>query len=107
MLGGGKFLRRSFFANKVLSLLTSLLYHGRITDMETCYKVIERQFMLSLNLVSARFEIEPEITCKILKRREKVVEIAIRYQGRRKGKKIGPKDGIQAIWNLLKWKIIK
>ena len=104
MLGKGKFLKRSYYANKLLSLLTNVLYHGRITDMETCYKVIDRKLMLSLGLVSARFEIEPEITCKILKRRERVVEIPISYYGRRAGKKIGPKDGIQALWNLLKWK---
>jgi dolichol-phosphate mannosyltransferase len=104
MLGKGKFLKRSYYANKLLSLLTNVLYRGRITDMETCYKVIDRKLMLSLGLVSARFEIEPEITCKILKRRERVVEIPISYYGRRAGKKIGPKDGIQALWNLLKWK---
>jgi len=104
MLGKGVFLKRSYYANRFLSLLTNLLYRGRITDMETCYKVIDRKLMLGLNLVSARFEIEPEITCKILKSRERVIEIPIRYQGRRAGKKIGPKDGIQAVWNLLKWK---
>jgi glycosyltransferase involved in cell wall biosynthesis len=104
MLGKGTFLKRSYYANRFLSFLTNLLYHGRITDMETCYKVIDRKLMLGLNLVSARFEIEPEITCKILKLRERVVEIPIRYHGRSAGKKIGPKDGIQAVWNLLKWK---
>lgn len=104
MLGRGKFLKRSYYANKFLSLLTNLLYHGRITDMETCYKVIDRKLMQNLGLVSSRFEIEPEITCKILKLRERVVEIPISYHGRTAGKKIGPKDGIQALWNLLKWK---
>jgi hypothetical protein len=72
--------------------------------METCYKVMDRRFMLDLNLVSARFEIEPEITCKILRRGENLVEVPISYRGRRVGKKIGPRDGIQAIWNLIKWK---
>ena len=104
MLGKGRFLKRSYYANKFLSFLTNVLYNGRITDMETCYKVIDRELMLSLRLVSARFEIEPEVTCKILKRRERIIEIPISYHGRREGKKIGPKDGIQALWNLLKWK---
>lgn len=104
ILGRGKFLKQSYYANRFLSLLTNLLYHGRITDMETCYKVMDRRFMQGLNLVSARFEIEPEITCKILRRGENLVEVPISYRGRRVGKKIGPRDGIQAIWNLIKWK---
>ncbi len=107
MLGQGEFLKASYYANRFLTMLTNLLYNGRITDMETCYKVIDLKLIKDLNLISSRFEIEPEITCKILRRREKIVECPIKYRGRRKGKKIGAKDGIQAIWNLLKWKIVK
>jgi hypothetical protein len=66
--------------------------------------MIETKLLKNLNLTSSRFEIEPEITCKILKRKEKIVELPITYKGRKKGKKIGVKDGIQAIWNLVKWK---
>jgi len=105
ILGRGSFLKQSYYANRFLSMLTNLLYRGRVTDMETCYKVMTRRLMASLNLVSARFEIEPEITCKILRRGEPLVEVPISYRGRRVGKKIGPMDGIQAIWNLIKWKI--
>ncbi len=105
MLGQGEFLRSSFMANKILTLLTNIMFQGRVTDMETCYKVIDRKLMLELNLVSSRFEIEPEITCKLLKKGVGITELPISYRGRRKGKKIGPKDGIQAIWNIIKWKI--
>lgn len=104
MLGKGLFLKRSYYANRLLTMLTNLLYHGRITDMETCYKVLDRTLLQSLALVSSRFEIEPEITCKILRRGERIVELPITYRGRRAGKKIGPRDGIQAVWNLLKWR---
>ncbi len=104
ILGQGEFLTASYFANRTLTLLTNLLFGSRLTDMETCYKVIQADLLQSLELISSRFEIEPEITCKILKKKERIVEVPITYRGRTRGKKIGPKDGVQAIWNLLKWK---
>lgn len=104
ILGRGRFLMMSYLANRILTLLTNLLFRCHLTDMETCYKMIDTQILKQLNLVSSRFEIEPEITCKILKRGARIVEIPISYQGRRKGKKIGVHDGIQAVWNLIKWK---
>ncbi|NOR16409.1 glycosyltransferase [candidate division WOR-3 bacterium] len=104
ILGKGVFLKSSYYANRFLTLLTNVLFNGHITDMETCYKMIETKLLKNLNLTSSRFEIEPEITCKILKRKEKIIELPIIYKGRKKGKKIGVKDGIQAIWNLVKWK---
>lgn len=104
ILGKGVFLKSSYYANRFLTLLTNVLFNGHVTDMETCYKMIETKLLKNLNLTSSRFEIEPEITCKILKRKEKIVELPITYKGRKKGKKIGVKDGIQAIWNLVKWK---
>lgn len=107
ILGKGDFLVSSYIANRILTLLTNLLYHCHLTDMETCYKLLAASLLRNLNLTSSRFEIEPEITCKILRRGEKIVEIPISYKGRAKGKKIGPKDGIQAIWNLLKWKWVR
>jgi glycosyltransferase involved in cell wall biosynthesis len=104
ILGRGTFIPSSYYANRFLTLLTNILYDSRLTDIETCYKVIDTSLIKSLQLTSSRFEIEPEITCKLLKRKEKIVELPITYQGRRKGKKIGAKDGIQAIWNIMKWK---
>ena len=105
-LGNGEFLTASYYANRTLTLLTNLLFGSRLTDMETCYKLVRTGLLRSLGLTSSRFEIEPEITCKILKKKEKIVEVPINYKGRTRGKKIGPKDGVQAIWNLLKWKFI-
>jgi glycosyltransferase involved in cell wall biosynthesis len=106
-LGKGEFLTASYFANRTLTLLTNLLFDSRLTDMETCYKLVQTGLLRSLGLGSARFEIEPEITCKILKKGEKIWEVPITYRGRRRGKKIGPKDGVQAVWNLVKWKFVK
>jgi glycosyltransferase involved in cell wall biosynthesis len=107
ILGKGSFLKSSYFANRFLTFLTNVLFGSHISDMETCYKVIKTDLLRDLHLISSHFEIEPEITCKILKRREKIVEIPISYTGRKKGKKIGVKDGIQAIWSLIKWKFKK
>ena len=104
ILGKGEFLKTSYLANRVLTLLTNLLFHSRLTDMETCYKLLPASLMHNLQLVSSRFEIETEITGKLLRRGERIMEIPIRYKARRRGKKIGVKDGIQAIWNLLKWR---
>ena len=107
MLGKGKFMKASYFANRVLTMLTNLLFHSRLTDMETCYKLLRTSLLRSLNLTSSRFEVEPEITCKILKKGERIVEIPITYKARKKGKKIGAKDGVQAVWSLLKWRFVR
>jgi glycosyltransferase involved in cell wall biosynthesis len=104
ILGKGDFLPHSYFANRVLTCLTNVLYRAHITDMETCYKMIDTRLLKHLNLISNRFEIEPEITCKILKKGVPIIELPIHYTGRRQGKKIGVLDGIQAIWNIVKWK---
>lgn len=107
MLGKGEFMKASYFANRVLTMLTNLLFHSRLTDMETCYKLLRTSLLRSLNLTSSRFEVEPEITCKILKKGERIVEIPIAYKARKKGKKIGAKDGVQAVWSLLKWRFVR
>lgn len=103
--GGGKFLFLSRLANLILNFFTNLLFGGKVSDMETCYKVLPRKMMLSLNLKSKRFEIEPEITAKLLKKKIKIVEIPISYQARKVGKKIKPKDGIIALFTLLYYRI--
>ncbi len=104
-LGGGRFLWTSFLANRFLTLFTNFLFGGQLTDMETCYKLVRTDLLRSLNLTSCRFEIEPEITTKLLKRQEKIIEVPINYRGRRAGKKIGFFDGLAAIYNLIRWKI--
>ncbi len=103
--GKGKFLLKSKLANIFLSLLTSLFFNQRVTDMETCYKMIRREIFLGLNLKSKRFEIEPEITAKLLKKGIKIYEVPIRYSARKEGKKIKAKDGLIALITLLRWRL--
>ncbi len=93
-----------FFVNKFLTILTNILYGSNLTDMETCYKLIKTDIFKSLDLKSRRFEIEPEITVKLLKNGYKICEVPISYKGRsyHEGKKIGWLDGIMAVWILFK-----
>ncbi len=95
-----------FYGNKFLSLITRILYGQKITDMETCYKMITKDLAKSLNLRANRFDIEPEITAKIIKKGHKIIEIPINYNARSflEGKKIRWKDGITAIFTLFKYR---
>ncbi|MEM4181807.1 MAG: glycosyltransferase family 2 protein [Candidatus Pacearchaeota archaeon] len=111
---GSRFLKKNkkgclanYLANIFLSFLTSLFYWQRVTDMETGYKAFRKEVLKELNLVSDGFEIEPEITSKILKKRIKIKEIPIEYLPRTKkeGKKIKFIDGIKAVFALIKWRI--
>ena len=99
---------RSLAANKFLTFLTNLLYHTKLTDMETCYKLFEVEKVREIPLHSRRFEFEPELTTKLLKRGYKIVEVPISFKGRsyKEGKKIKPKDGLIAIWTLLKSRFV-
>jgi len=93
-------------ANRFLTALTRMLYHVTLTDMETCYKLVETDLLRALRLRAERFDLEPEITLKLARRGVEIVEVPIRYQGRSRGegKKIGVGDGIAAIWTLLKYR---
>ncbi len=95
-------------ANKVLTLATNLLYDTILSDMETCYKVFRAEVVRGLNLKSKRFEFEPEITAKILKRGYRIYEVPISYAGREwdEGKKIQWTDGPIALWTLLKYRFV-
>jgi glycosyltransferase involved in cell wall biosynthesis len=106
-LGRGEFLTSSYLANRFLTALTNLLFGSRLTDMETCYKCIRRDVFLDLDLVSRRFDIEPEITSKLLRKGYRIEErpIAYRARAREEGKKIGVRDGLQAIGTLLKYRL--
>lgn len=99
----------SIFANQVLTEFTNVLYGGRITDMETCYKIMEREVALSLKLESNRFDIEPEITAKLLRSGHRILELPIQFnpRSRAQGKKIGWRDGVRAIEVLLKYRFSK
>jgi glycosyltransferase involved in cell wall biosynthesis len=100
------FLFTHYAGNRVLTLLTNVLYNTMLTDMETCFKVMRVEVLRSMTLKSNRFGIEPELTAKIFKRGYRVYEIPITYNGRgySEGKKITWRDGIVAVWTLLKYR---
>ena len=104
-----KFLFLSYLANVTLSFITRILYDTYITDMETCYKAFRADFIKGIRIESNRFDFEPEITAKILKMNARFVEIPISYNARQEneGKKITWKDGVQAIFTLLKYRFKK
>jgi dolichol-phosphate mannosyltransferase len=92
------------FGNKLLTWCTNVLYGSRIQDMETCYKLMPREVMLELDLQPSRFQIEPEITGKLLRRGHHIHEVPISYHPREE-KKLSPwKDGLPALWTLLKYR---
>jgi glycosyltransferase involved in cell wall biosynthesis len=100
----------SFFLGGVLlSWMTTLLYFQRITDEPTCYKVFSRDVIKGLKIENDKFDWEPEITAKILKKGIRILEVPIRYYPRHanEGKKIKWKDGVSAIWTLLKYRVVK
>ena len=98
--------QRYFMGGKLVTAFTNLLYGTSITDEPTCYKMIRSELLKSLNLTCNRFEFCPEVTAKIAKRKIKIVEVPINYYPRsiEEGKKIGPLDGLEALWTLLKFK---
>jgi glycosyltransferase involved in cell wall biosynthesis len=100
------FLFTHYAGNRLLTLLTNVLYNTMLTDMETCYKVMRTEVLRSMRLRSDGFGIEPELTAKIFKRGYRVYEVPITYDGRGydEGKKIGWRDGVVALWVLLRYR---
>lgn len=94
----------SYLANRALTVMTKILFGSGITDMETCFKLIEADLLRSLPLTADRFDFEPEVTAQLLRRGEKIIEVPITYVGRDKatGKKIGFRDGLEAVAMLLR-----
>lgn len=94
--------------NKMLTLVTNVLYDTILSDMETCYKVFRADVVKPLTIHARRFEVEPEITAKILKRGIRIYEVPISYNGREydEGKKITWKDGFAALWTLVKYRFV-
>jgi glycosyltransferase involved in cell wall biosynthesis len=86
-------------ANKVLTALTNILYGSALTDMETCYKVMRTDVARALGLTADRFDIEPEITARLLRRGHRIHEMPVRFdpRSRAQGKKIGWRDGFRAV----------
>jgi glycosyltransferase involved in cell wall biosynthesis len=93
--------------NRVLTLISNAVTNLNLTDMETCYKAFRREIIQSIPLEENRFGFEPEITVKISRMDLRIYEIGISYSGRTyaEGKKIGWKDGVRALWCLLKYAI--
>ena len=100
------FLFTHYLGNRALTLLTNMLYNTILTDMETCFKAMRVEVLRSMTLRSNRFGIEPELTAKIFKRKYRVYEIPITYDGRgyQEGKKITWRDGVVAVWTLVKYR---
>ncbi len=100
------FMFSHYLGNRIVTLLTNVLYNTMLTDMETCYKVMRTEVVRGMALQSKGFGIEPEMTAKIFKHGYRVYEIPITYDGRgyEQGKKITWRDGLVALWVLLKYR---
>jgi glycosyltransferase involved in cell wall biosynthesis len=110
---GSRFLRGrpqmqlpNYLCNRLLALTANLLFRARITDEATCYKVFDAALLREVPLTCRRFEFCPEVTAKLLRRGERIVEVPIRYTARSfdAGKKIRWWDGIEALWTLVKYR---
>jgi glycosyltransferase involved in cell wall biosynthesis len=95
-----------YVANKFLTLLSDIFTNLKLTDMETCYKVFRKEVLQGIQLRCDRFGFEPEITAKIAKHSWRIYEVPITYAGRtyEEGKKITWKDGVQALWYIIRFK---
>lgn len=94
--------------NKLLTFITNILYDAILSDMETCYKVFRAEVIKDIPLRARRFEFEPEVTAKVLKRGYRIYEVPISYTGREyeEGKKITWRDGFLALWTLIKYRFV-
>lgn len=104
--------RNMFFhhwvGNKFLTLMTNILYNTTLSDMETCYKLFTKEALDGITIRSDRFNFEPEITAKLLKKGIRIYEVPISYTGREfeEGKKITWRDGLVALWCLFKFRFV-
>ena len=112
---GSRFLRGrppmqlpNYICNRLLAWTATVLYGARITDEATCYKVFDASLLRSIPLTCTRFEFCPEVTAKVRKRGERIVELPIAYTPRSydSGKKIRWSDGVTALWTLVKFRFI-
>ena len=95
-------------ANKMLTLMTNILYDNILTDMETGYKVFRRDVVSDMTIHARRFDFEPEFTAKIMKRKVRIFEVPISFNPRDydEGKKIKLKDAVEAVWTLIKYRFV-
>jgi glycosyltransferase involved in cell wall biosynthesis len=98
-----------YVGNKILTLLSNMFTNMNLTDMETCYKMFRREVLDGVKIEQNRFGFEPEITAKIAHRHWRIYEVGISYSGRNyaEGKKINWKDGLSAIWYILKYNLFR
>jgi hypothetical protein len=94
--------------NRFLTLVSNMLTNINLTDMETCYKMFRREVIQSIEIEENRFGFEPEITAKVARMRCRIFEVGISYYGRtyEQGKKIGWRDGVRAIYAVIKYNVI-
>ena len=95
-----------YCGNKLLTLITNILYNINLNDMETCYKVFRKEALEGVTTISNRFGFEPEITARMVKSKQRIYEVPISYFGRtyEEGKKITWKDGVVALYTLLRFR---
>ncbi len=100
------FMLHHYIGNKLLTLVTNVLYNNILTDMETGYKAFRAPVIKGVKIRSNRFDFEPEITAKVLKKGYRIYEVPIYYAGREyaEGKKITWRDGFAAIWALIRFR---
>ena len=95
--------------NGLITLLSNMLTNLNLTDIETCYKVFKKEIIKKIRIEENRFGVEPELTAKIAKLNCRIYEVGISYHGRTysEGKKINWKDGVWAIWCILKYNLLR
>ncbi|MBM4337237.1 MAG: glycosyltransferase family 2 protein [Deltaproteobacteria bacterium] len=93
--------------NRLLTLASNVLTNLNLTDIESCYKMFRREVIQSIAIEESRFGVEPELTAKVARMRCRIYEVGISYSGRtyEEGKKIGWRDGVRAIWCILKYNL--
>jgi glycosyltransferase involved in cell wall biosynthesis len=98
-----------WLGNRFLTLVTNILYRSTLSDMETCYKLFDRRVLAGITIRSQRFDFEPEITAKVLRRGYRIYEVPISYAGREisEGKKISWRDGVGAIVALVRYRFTR
>jgi dolichol-phosphate mannosyltransferase len=100
---------KNLIANRVLALVANVLFFGHVTDEATCYKAIRTDLLRAMNLKCERFEFCPEVTAKLMRSGEKIVEVPVSYTARTvaEGKKIHWYDGLEALWTLIKYRFVR
>jgi len=98
-----------YVGNRLLTTFSNMLTNVNLTDMEVCYKVFRREVLQQIRIEEDRFGFEPEITAKVARLGCRIYEVGISYAGRtyREGKKIGWKDGVRAVWCILKYNLLR